>query len=138
MFDIYQRGSRVQKVYAETHEHRAPTDDSIRIYGEMREKVIESILATGSGPLESTIQWAVFSRPEIDGWEIRGRFCLNGQEIQIHHLFRNRCFHSVPEMAEALKQDLTEAVTEAITTAVVQSALRPAMDKISSGSAKKF
>jgi len=40
-------------------EHRAPTDDSTRIYDEMKCKAIESVLSSGFDELGIDFKWAV-------------------------------------------------------------------------------
>lgn len=67
------------------HEHRAPTDESIKIYNEMREKAKGDIIATI--PLQSTFIDAVIIAFQEKGLaqctEIRVCFNINGELIQL-------------------------------------------------------
>lgn len=87
MFNSYHHhsggGTKRVEVKQTTHEHRAPTDDSIRLYDEIRQKAVDSIVARGRAPLAADVTWAVIDCPMIGGFEIVGVFTLNKQEHQL-------------------------------------------------------
>jgi len=78
MFDRYQIGAREQHITRTVTEHRAPTDESIRLLREMEEKarsqVIESF-AVGGNALEAR---AVMMETVTGDTEIHVMFKLNG------------------------------------------------------------
>lgn len=64
-------------------EHRAPTDDSIRLYEECREKAIKSIIDFNTESLSiDKIQWIIRDAPEIYGIYIDLVFFVNGRKCQ--------------------------------------------------------
>ncbi len=66
-----------------TTEHRAPTDDSIRIIQEMRDKIIRGILDTGSEELNSNLlRWSVHPGEGFRGVEIRFALTFNGKPVE--------------------------------------------------------
>jgi|SRR6185295_7249712 len=66
------------------HENRAPTDDSIRLAEEYREKARRELVRTvrtDDNKLSSV--WQVFAEPLSAQWVIHGKWTLNGQEKNI-------------------------------------------------------
>jgi hypothetical protein len=57
-----------QTLKVKIDEHKAPTDDSIRLYEEYREKAIKSIIDINTESLSvDKIQWIIRDAPEIYG-----------------------------------------------------------------------
>jgi hypothetical protein len=79
MFDSY---SYEAFPYEKTvHEYKAPTDDSIRIYGEMKEKAYKSILKS-IGVNNNIINFSAIIYTEFSTYEevLQYRVMLNGKE----------------------------------------------------------
>lgn len=84
MFDthIHKRGP--QYVSVNTQEHRAPTDESVRLLAEMQKAALESIIARGHlQSNELNVDWVVHQ----DNWSRECtaicRFDLNGKEVRL-------------------------------------------------------
>jgi hypothetical protein len=107
----------------EINVNKAPTDDSIRIYGEMREKAYADILASGKEAFGvSGTRWVATRR--LDPWGIEISFAVevNGREHEGH------CFVGQMDLAntqgpfEACDK-IEKAMREAVTRLVVDKLL---------------
>jgi hypothetical protein len=81
MFNSYHETHqhRSENVKVEKHEHRAPTDESIRIYSEMVEKAEESIvckLSTGDNAIKANA--IIFHNASLGEYHCRFHFTING------------------------------------------------------------
>jgi hypothetical protein len=64
-------------------EHRAPTDASIAICNEIREKTIKSIIDSGADQFDvNEIYWVVFDSPETRGMRLSLSFYVDGSKVQ--------------------------------------------------------
>lgn len=64
-----------------THEHRAPTDESVRLLMEMQAKAKESLMSVSELPPNIlSCRWWVWENPAEWKREIRVKFVLNGTE----------------------------------------------------------
>lgn len=74
-----------QHVNQTIHEHRAPTDESIRLAIEMREKVLVSIIESRV-VADNTLSFAydVLWNETMTGRVIWVKFTLNGEESMVH------------------------------------------------------
>lgn len=80
MFNRYNINAYPREVNVRVKEERAPTDDSIRLYGEMRDKVIADILAAGRESVGvGDFQWVAIRMPEIMGLRIAFSLVVNGE-----------------------------------------------------------
>ena len=101
-------------------ERRAPTDDSIRLYGEYRDKAIESILGVGKETMSiDQIQWTLVKMPEIRGIRLYLNFFIDGtsceEEITMHQY---DFLGSVQDKCRAIQDRIHERVIAAISREV--------------------
>jgi hypothetical protein len=82
MFDnISMYGPTPQKI--EINEYRAPTDQSISIYNELREKAINDIVDCGASQFGADeIYWVVFDNQAIQGITFELSMTINGRKIR--------------------------------------------------------
>lgn len=107
------------------HEHRAPTDESIRIFNEMQDKAKDSVVAafsTNNNILEASEVW-IIPPGAVDGLEIYVRFKLNGIEYKAKDVISCEDYQAVggkfhPLAMERgyalLKKSMSEAIAEQI------------------------
>jgi hypothetical protein len=109
------------------HEHRAPTDESVRILDEMRAKAERDIAAVFITKDNSLADAAVLFQPVPGGagfeWAAAVAFKLNGREIVLHERMAHADLVGDPrealrvlqkKLAERLMQELTPLVIEAV------------------------
>lgn len=81
MFDSHTHKYWPDEMNVSISEKRAPTDDSIRLFMEMREKTIGSILASGMIPGEACLlRWVVVHLPEWHGFVVKFVVSVNEKE----------------------------------------------------------
>jgi hypothetical protein len=82
MFDnISMYGPTPQKI--EINEYRAPTDQSISIYNELREKAINDIVDCGASQFGvDEIYWVVFDNQAIQGITFDLTMIINGRKVR--------------------------------------------------------
>ena len=82
MFDnLSMYGPRPPKI--EINEYRAPTDQSISIYNELRDKAIDSIIECGASQFGvDEIYWVVFDNPNIQGITFELSMTINGRKVR--------------------------------------------------------
>jgi hypothetical protein len=97
-------------------EHRAPTDDSVRIFGEYREKAIQSILDAGRDSLTvDQIEWVVEDAPEIIGIRIHLTFFVDGRKCRESFPIMSRELFGSDEMKlDFISGKIRKHVTEAV------------------------
>lgn len=87
MFDTHIHPTRVESVTRNVHEHRAPTDESIKIYREMVEKakaeVLELTLNGVEGNILNHVKLSVQGDIATNLRKYRFAFKLNGKPISI-------------------------------------------------------
>lgn len=65
------------------HEHRAPTDDSMRLYGEMQRQVREELVKSlRSGDNEMRWALAIFHDMMTMGWRVQAEVVVNGHVMR--------------------------------------------------------
>jgi hypothetical protein len=86
MFDRIQVGGRTNREYVPyekaVHEHKAPTDDSVRLYGEMQRRCREELvrtLKTEGNTLKASM--AVFYDVLTLGWVVQAEVTINGNRL---------------------------------------------------------
>lgn len=86
--DIYDSvGGGTSYNHTEVHEHRAPTDASVKLLSEMEEKAIQRVVASAViNDNDLTFGYLVL-RHSVDSWgyQIRWFFKLNGRDIKGSH-----------------------------------------------------
>jgi hypothetical protein len=84
MFDNHHHSHAPSRVNVTTTEHRAPTDDSVRLLTEMEEKVLKRILSRHTLQDNTfNAEWYIIQHNHIDDMELVCRFKLNGEEKKI-------------------------------------------------------
>lgn len=132
----YSGGPRSVNVRATTHEHRAPTDDSVRLLNEMRQKLIDQIVSSGRAPFANEISWHVLDRPETFGVEIVGLFKLNGREHRFAIHLRSARLRSEAE-PNTVVDEIYESLTKQVAGALTEDLLRGHMGEIIQAISKK-
>lgn len=120
-------------VHKTSHEHRAPTDDSIRILDEMRDKVIKGILDCGSVELNAKLfRWAVHSSREHYGFDINFELTVNEKAVEgratISRMTISRL--SGQELCNHIREQLYESIKNSISDLLLDDILREAQYKI--------
>lgn len=116
MFDTYVTRNGPSRIEVTTHEHRAPTDESVRLLREMESSALEQVLlrlVSGSdNELRGTA--VVYSDPSTRDEELVLSFALNGKEYRITDrlppLWRQRT--PKHEWAKLLLKAASEAIAE--------------------------
>lgn len=106
-------------------ENRAPTDESVRIAEEMREKVLKSILASGREKLGTQIlRWAVLDMPEFEGaklsfaieidqFEYKGEVLFDAAELRL-----GSASDACRLIEEKVENEVRNIVTRALTSSL--------------------
>lgn len=117
MFDTVNVRTPTQFVTKEVHEHRAPTDSSVRLLREMEGAAKDNVLAafrTRDNTFDAV--WHVFYSGISDEQKISCRFKLNGKEHQIEFAIDRFDFHRDPrKLAEIIHQKLSEHLARIFT-----------------------
>lgn len=100
----------------EVKEHRAPTDESIKILREMEQKIMDNIVSMGK--IEDNvfnIKWYIFS--DHYSWEDRCRcvFTLNGKEYDFEFLLPNNRLSTsqiIPKIKEEFLNKLSRILMD--------------------------
>lgn len=118
MFDIYELRSGPSHVYhyTDVHEHRAPTDESVKLLNEMQRKAEQNIIANLSTS-NNTLQVSAtrfFAPMEMrDEWAVK--MTLNGKP----HQFKV----SLPYHAGTSSEDAIQALHKALAEEIAQKVL---------------
>ena len=111
-------------------ERRAPTDESIRIYDDLRERAISSILAAGRQGFEAKLlNWAVFEKPEFAGFEVRIDLsaCDKVVDCSVRIDRRDVMNNPRPEaFCDAVSAKIQEAVANAVSGAITKQLFQEA------------
>jgi hypothetical protein len=121
------------KVEKTSYEYRAPTDDSIRILDEMRDKVIKGILDCGSVELNVKLfRWAVHPSREHIGFDIDFALTINGGPVEGRATIGRMTLSRLKgqELCSHIREQLYEAIKKAISYALLDDILREAQWKI--------
>jgi hypothetical protein len=103
------------------HEHKAPTDESIKLLNEMQEKVMNNIMATFRVE-DNTLNAAViylFQGTGFDRLDYRVKFTFNGKEYLLNGEIPRRNFvpshkYGSNEVYEALAKSLVILIAEKV------------------------
>jgi len=100
-------------------EHRAPTDESMRLVQEMEEKVTRSILDRGqSTDNELNYKWMAVHDVMGDSVKVRGRLSINGKPIDILVEVPFRTEHD--RIGELIKTQILKTLSVALTISIVE------------------
>ena len=97
-------------------EHRAPTDDSIRLFSEYRDKAIQSVLDVGRESMSiDQVQWTVVEAPEIRGVTLYLTFFVDGRRCEETITLHHGEFGGSPEsQCDAIKSRVQDRVIAAV------------------------
>lgn len=88
----------------EVTEQRAPTDDSVRLYGEMRQKVLDELSERYQmASNELKVHWGVFQDFRGQEMKVHGRIVLNGHPVDFETVIREWEREPIKIIAEARK-----------------------------------
>ena len=115
MFDTYVTRSTKEYVPYVKEEKRAPTDDSIRLYGEMMEKAYASILRSMKTQ-EGTIDFSGFVYRDIPLGEIilMVKLVLSGKTFEFKIPLEDQYIHDDAKIIRMVAERLSEKITETI------------------------
>lgn len=119
MFDTYVQGRTETQLipYVKTvHEHKAPTDDSIRIYKEIKEKAYNSLLY--SFTLSDNIFDAkvmVYQDYELGDRVCAYSFLLNGRRVKNEFRSRNILMEKKEELIPKIIEGISEQIAVELT-----------------------
>jgi hypothetical protein len=129
MLDAYliRAGNQHHSHRHEVHEHRAPTDESVRLLGDMerkmRERVLDSIHVADT-PLEFALYHLKPMHLGLDT-EFAMRCTIKGKKLEFRHTFRRRVAESEDEARERCIEELTMALATQLANVIVRAALAP-------------
>lgn len=106
MFNRYIDSRTIYPEKIEHHEHRAPTDESIRIYDEMRDKARESVVCAHAGDIGLDMV-RVFTKADdfSQNHVLHVRFRLNGEVFGTDVPVDDRAMLTNPESTLKLAVD---------------------------------
>lgn len=115
MFDVIHRGPHSIRTTVEktVHEHRAPTDESLRILMELEAAALERVVARGDlgNLLKGT--WTVIDNPSDMTRSAHCCFDLNGRKVRLKFPLPDPV-GPVPSYAEAIRAAVLSAVSDAL------------------------
>lgn len=116
MFNTYHthRTAAPYPQHVESHEHRAPTDESVRLLREMEQKAIDSVIhAIRCDANQFKFRATVMENHRAFNKIARIQFSLNEQAIDFEVEFPRK-ISSIEETASALKKAITEKLAEVL------------------------
>lgn len=124
---------RTQNVYVTSNqnknvtvnEHRAPTDESIRIYKEMQEKAVTSIMDSFETSTNNAFKCKAIHYSEFHLLQntILVEYSLNNVPRTVKHTYNpNRLMDSVGSMSDVLR-DLADKISEDITETILRNVM---------------
>jgi hypothetical protein len=123
MFDAYHHHSHHDSVSVskrvEVHEHRAPTDESLKLLNEMREKTLASIVNAvrlENCAIDGVIHHMRDFGPNCPFGADRFliRYKLNGRSIDVRHEFERKPLEGYADAAQRLVDELRAALADSI------------------------
>jgi hypothetical protein len=121
MFDTHHHNHRTES--RTIHEHRAPTDESVKLLSEMERKMLERILARHSLQENAfNAEWVVITAPAGMGdCKVVCRFLLNGNE---HTFEKDVCpldaRMNPQSLALQIRDELVKTLSEILTVQLFQ------------------
>jgi len=117
-------------------EYKAPTDDSIRIYNELKEKAIESILDHGSESLScDSLSWTIFKSPEIQGFRINFSLLINGRNCKGNIDIRTKDilyrYRDVKDVCDEIKTIIHREIVNFISSIISQDLMKEIAGRVS-------
>jgi len=114
--------------HVDVHEHRAPTDDSVKLLREMEEKARNQIVGAFVTNKDNDFDGAVvYMRPSVMSadYNVYTRFKLNGQEYEFKEVVTDIAFHMSKEEAyRKLAEKLSAVMTNKLMYRLISEAHR--------------
>lgn len=116
-------GKKETVVNKHVHEHKAPTDDSIRYADEMRKKVRDSIIAAVTTD-NNALSIKAFHFSDLAAFEniIIVNYTLNGHERRVEYRYNQDLFIRDTQATNKIIFGLKEAIAKDISKAVLSRA----------------
>ena len=119
MFNTYNSYGGPSKVDVKVNEHRAPTDESIRIYDEMKRKALESVLSSGVEELGVDFKWVVMRNEGTRYIDFHYNMVIQGQKVNGKISISPLTLPTnVEAMANVIREKIVKAVSETIANAM--------------------
>jgi hypothetical protein len=109
----------------EVHEHRAPTDESVRLLREMEQKMRDRVLDS-IHVADTPLEFALYHlRPVHAGLdtEFAMRCKVKGQKLDVRHIFESRIGETEEQARERCIEELTQALATQLASIIVRAAL---------------
>jgi hypothetical protein len=128
-----------QTLKAQVYEHRAPTDDSIRLYEEYREKAIKSIIDINTEHLSvDKIQWIIRDAPEIYGIYIDLVFFIDGRKCkETIKISKTEIYGDIEKQCEIITNHIYNCVIASVSKEITFRLFKSIGAKISNAIIKK-
>jgi hypothetical protein len=140
MFDSYHKHTYTSPSKIDISEHRAPTDDSIRLFGEMRDKAIDSVVASGRiAGVACLARWVMLDDPAWNGWTIKFVVEVNGEEHfgEVYAGRADMMISSSPQdFIDAVSGKMLSAVRDVVSVAIHERLVKESVGSIVSAHSK--
>lgn len=116
-----------RRVEVTKHEHRAPSDDSIRLADEMRRRTIDSVVASGAAPFDAHVTWHFIDDPWNMEIQLVGEFKLNERSHKLNvrlPTLKCRACLSEEEHMRNLPAMILKAISEQLAHALTEDLIR--------------
>jgi hypothetical protein len=117
------------------HEHRAPTDESIKIYREIEQKAIDNIVAAGRVE-DNIINFKWFIRTDhmsFDDEICRCEFTLNGKVYNFEFVLPRHAFERTPEvLGEKIHEEILKSLKKIFAGDFYKTCVKTLADKYQS------
>ena len=113
-------------------EHRAPTDESIRLFHEMREKAIASVVDAGREQGGDILRWALMDRQETRSKELHLVVTVNGKESRSTAVFDDctMSHHRGSDLVQAVNDRVGDAIKAVVIEAISKGLFKEANHQI--------
>lgn len=108
-----------------THEHRAPTDASVKLLAEMEQKMRDRVLSS-IHVTDTPLEFALYHlRPLHMGLdtEFAMRCTVKGQKLEFRHTFKLDIRETEEQARERCIEELTQALATQLANVIVRAAL---------------
>lgn len=129
MFDRYHIGGGHSSVSAEVmvNEHRAPTDESVKIYDELREKATRSIVSAGVEELSAELMQWTLTQTEPMRWVLKFFVTVNGRREEGQVAFNGfdvRIKSTDEQAANFVREKVVAAIKDIVERAIYKQLFR--------------
>ena len=120
MFDTYNKTERITEhvPYEKTvtiNEHKAPTDDSIRIFNEVKEKALKDVLKYITSKDNSiSLKGCLSQEPMSLELHFNGLLLLNGKEVHVSTTIKDDIRLSGADKLVDIRTQIVKAISEVL------------------------